>query len=374
MKAKLQEAISKLPRVRLANLPTPLEECPRLSRALGGPRILIKRDDLTGLAFGGNKSRKYEFIMGRVKEIGADTIIHSILPLSNDARQLSAAAAKLDISVYLVSLWDVKSKRMQGNLFLDYLLGANIIFSNWLHGNLKRELAETLRKRGYNPYIIGHYDDVLGTVAYVNCALELHDQLEELGLTPDYIVLASGGSTQAGLILGAKILQQNHKIIGFRPVKAGYQKMGLRMIKGNNDAAVALRISGLANEAAKLLELNVAISAKDVLNYDNYVGKGYGVTTKECCEGIELVARTEGVLLDPIYTGKAMAGLIDYIRKGRISADETVVFLHTGGIPALFSYNKEIARQLRYRSKIFTDLKLKLKGWVKELKKNTERK
>lgn len=130
MKAKLQEAISKLPRVRLANLPTPLEECPRLSRALGGPRILIKRDDLTGLAFGGNKSRKYEFIMGRVKEIGADTIIHSILPLSNDARQLSAAAAKLGISVYLVSLWDMKSKRVQGNLFLDYLLGANIIFSN----------------------------------------------------------------------------------------------------------------------------------------------------------------------------------------------------------------------------------------------------
>jgi len=373
MKAKLQEAISKLPRVGLANLPTPLEECPRLSRALGEPRILIKRDDLTGLAFGGNKSRKYEFIIGRVKEIGADTIIHSILPLSNDARQLSAAAAKLGISVYLVSLWDMKSKRVQGNLFLDYLLGANIIFSNWLHGNLKRELAETLRKRGYNPYIIGHYDDVLGTVAYVNCALELHDQLEELDLTPDYIVLASGGSTQAGLILGAKILQQNYKIIGFRPVKSGYQKMGLRMIKGNNDAGVALRISGLANEAAKLLGLNVTISAKDVLNYDNYVGKGYGVTTKECCEAIELVARTEGILLDPIYTGKAMAGLIDYIRKGRISADETVVFLHTGGTPALFSYNKEIARQLRYRSKIFTDLKLKLKGWVKELKRNTER-
>jgi len=284
MKAKLQEAISKLPRVGLANLPTPLEECPRLSRALGGPRIIIKRDDLTGLAFGGNKSRKYEFIIGRVKEIGADTIIHSILPLSNDARQLSAAAAKLGISVYLVSLWDMKSKRVQGNLFLDYLLGANIIFSNWLHGNLKRELVETLRKRGYNLYIIGHCDDVLGTVAYVNCALELHDQLEELDLTPDYIVLASGGSTQAGLILGAKILQQNYKIIGFRPVKAGYQKMGLRMIKGNNDAGASLRISGLANEAAKLLGLNVTISAKDVLNYDNYVGKGYGVTTKECCE------------------------------------------------------------------------------------------
>ena len=170
MKAELQEATSKLPRVRLANLPTPFEECPRLSKALGGPRILIKRDDLTGLAFGGNKSRKYEFIMGKVKKIGADTIIYSTFPFSNDARQLSAAAAKLGISVYLVSIWDMKSKRMQGNLFLDYLLGANIIFSNWLHENLKRELAETLRKRGYNPYIIGHYDDVLGTVAYVNCA------------------------------------------------------------------------------------------------------------------------------------------------------------------------------------------------------------
>ena len=374
IKAKLQEAILKLPRVRLANLPTPLEECPRLSKALGGPRILIKRDDLTGLAFGGNKSRKYEFIMGRVKKIGADAIIHSIFPLSNDARQLSAAAAKLGISVYLVSLWDMKSKRMQGNLFLDYLLGANIIFSNWLHGNLKRELAETLRKRGYNPYIIGHYDDVLGTVAYVNCALELHDQLEELGLTPDYIILASGGSTQAGLILGAKILQQNYKIIGFRPVKASYQKMGLRMIKGNNDAAVAFHISELANEAAKLLGFSTTVSARDVLNYDNYVGKGYGAITKECCEAIELVARTEGILLDPIYTGKAMAGLIDYIRKGIIKADKTVVFLHTGGTPALFSYNKEIARQLRYRSKIFTNLKLKLKVWVKELKKRTERK
>jgi len=374
MKAELQEAISKLPRIRLANLPTPLEECPRLSKALGGPRILIKRDDLTGLAFGGNKARKYEFIMGRVKEIGADTIIHSTHPLSNEARQLSAAAAKLGISVYLVSLWDMKSRRVQGNLFLDYLLGANIIFSNWFHRNFKKELAETLCKKGHKPYIIGHYDDVLGTIAYVNCALELHDQLEELGLTPDYLVLASGGSTQAGLILGAKILQQNYKIIGFRPVKTGYQKMGLKMIKGDDDAAVAFHISELANEAAKLLGFNVTISTKDVLNYDNYVGKGYGAVTKECCEAIELVARTEGVLLDPIYTGKAMAGLIDYIRKGRISADETVVFLHTGGTPALFSYNKELVRRLGYKSKVLGDLKLKLKGWVKGLKGRIEKK
>ena len=364
---EIQKAILKLPYVKLANLPTPLEDCTNLSKVLGA-RILMKRDDLTGLALGGNKTRKYEFIMGNVKKIGANAIVHNVHPFSNEARQLSAAAAKLGIKVYLISLWDHKIKDIQGNLLLDYLLGANIIFSNWFHRNLKEEIVGYLRKMGYKPYVIGHYDDILGTVAYVNCALEIQDQLDELNLQPDYIILASGGSTQAGLVLGSKLLNQSCKVIGFRPVKSGYQKMGFRIIKEGNNVSFAHRISKLANEAAKLLGFDVTISPNEILNYDTYAG-GYGIVTKECSKAIELVARKEGILLDPIYTGKAMVGLIDFIRKGIIKADKTIIFVHTGGIPALFSHSKELSTLLGYKSSVLKGLKLKIKSLVRLTRK-----
>jgi 1-aminocyclopropane-1-carboxylate deaminase/D-cysteine desulfhydrase-like pyridoxal-dependent ACC family enzyme/2-polyprenyl-3-methyl-5-hydroxy-6-metoxy-1,4-benzoquinol methylase len=344
-KEELQKAIASFARVRLINLPTPLENCPRFYEALSSPRILIKRDDLSGLAFGGNNGRKLEFVLAEVKAKGADVVIYTGPSQSNEARQLVAAAAKVGIKPFFVSRRDAKSKKIQGNLLLDYLLGADIRFNYSFHQDIVEELAEHLRKEGHVPYIIGHHDKVLGTVAFVKLALELRDQLNEIGVNNGYIFLASDGATQSGLVLGFKILQADYKVIGLNPVRVIDHKV------------TTARIAQLANEAAKLLGSNIIVLPEEIENYDDYVGRGYGMVTKESLKAIELLAQTEGILLDPVYTGKAMVGLIDYIRKGKISADETAIFLHTGGTPALFAYNKELVHQLEYKQQIISRLK-----------------
>ena len=342
---ELEKAISKLPRIRLVNLPTPLEKCARFSETLSVPCILIKRDDLTGLVFGGSKSRKLEFILAEVKAKGADVVIHTGPSQSNEARLLAAAAAKVGIKPIFILWKDAKSKKKQGNLLLDYILGADIRFNCSFHHDIVEELAEHLRKEGHVPYIIGHHDKVLGTVAFVKLALELYDQLNDMGINSGHIFLASDGATQAGLVLGFKILKADYKVIGLNQVKIADHKV------------TTTRIAQLANEAAKLLCLDTIVLPEEIQNYDHYVGKGYGIVTIEGLKAIELLAQTEGILLDPVYTGKAMAGLIDYIRKGDISTDETVIFIHTGGGPALFAYNEEIVRHLEYKAESICRLK-----------------
>jgi 1-aminocyclopropane-1-carboxylate deaminase/D-cysteine desulfhydrase-like pyridoxal-dependent ACC family enzyme/RimJ/RimL family protein N-acetyltransferase len=340
----LKELISKYPRIKLTDLPTPLQECPRFSRMLGGPRMLVKRDDLTGLALGGHKCRKFEFVLGKAEEEGADAIIYTGPSQSNEARLLAAAGAKVGMKVFLVPWRDAKSKRIQGNLLLGYILGADIRFSRSFYEGAVRKLAEDLRREGYSPYIIGPRDRVLGTIAFVELALELYEQLDEMGVNSSQVFLASDGGTQAGLILGFKMLQTDCQVIGLNQVRAVDRE------------AVAVRIAGLANDAAKLLGSDATVLPREVRNYDDYVGRGYGVATKESLQAIELLARTEGILLDPVYTGKAMAGLIDHIDKGKIGADQTVVFLHTGGIPALFAYDKESIHLLGYKPRVASRL------------------
>lgn len=328
----LRAAISRLPRVRLAHLPTPLEEAPRLSEALG-LRVLFKRDDLTGLALGGNKVRMLEFRLARALEEGADVVVAGFDSQSNHARLIAAACARLGLEAYLV-LRRGRGVRPepQGNLLLNLLFGAKVRLIEADPAEQEqviRETARRLREAGRRPFVTGLDDRDLSAIAYAECALELVEQLEERRLRADYLFLASQGSTQAGLLLGAKCLNGPFKVVGINPVD------------WVTDAPA--RIARIANAAARRLELAITIGPAEVISLDDYLGKGYGQLTPECVEAIKLVARTEGLLLDPVYTGKAMAGLVDWARRGLIRPEETVIFLHTGGVPALFAYATELA-------------------------------
>jgi 1-aminocyclopropane-1-carboxylate deaminase/D-cysteine desulfhydrase-like pyridoxal-dependent ACC family enzyme len=348
----LRRAIARLPRVPLANLPTPLDDCPRLSAALGGPRIMIKRDDLTGLAFGGNKTRKLELNFGEARQRGADVVVGTAAAQSNHCRQTAAAAARLGLACHLLLRGGQKDGRpAQGNLLLDDLLGAEV---RLLYGEALERWPETvaaymeeLRGRGHVPYQVMNTleSDRLGAVAYMAAFLELQEQLRDVaqreagreaargaqarGRSPGWIYLASLGGTGGGLALAAKLLAPEMRVVCFTPMDS-----------------VALRLPKLlaeANAAAELLGIPERLEAGDVTMHDETIGAGYGIPTAEGTQALRLVARQEGILLDPVYTAKAMAGLIDHIRRGVIGRDETVVFLHTGGLPALFAYNGELA-------------------------------
>lgn len=333
LREEILAAINNLPRVGLAHLPTPLEECPRLSHFLNGPKILIKRDDCTGLAMGGNKTRISEFTLGEAKAQGADTIIQGADSQSNHGRQLAAAGAKLGLRVYLTHWKGEKGESKQGNLLLDYLLGANVCFTDKAGAErnmeAKVELAEKLRSEGYKPYIMGPpKTPVLAAVAYLNCALEISEQFKSMQQNPTYIYAASEGGTQAGLILGNKLLNMGCKIIGVNPMP--------------NDTDIREKIATIASEAARLLGLPEVVSPDDVYNTDEFVGEGYGKITEAGKEAISLMAKYEGILLDPIYTGKAMSALISDIHEKKLTPQDTVVFMHTGGLPLIFAYAEDL--------------------------------
>jgi D-cysteine desulfhydrase family pyridoxal phosphate-dependent enzyme len=339
----LRKAISQLPRIKLAHLPTPLEEAPRLSEALG-LRVLFKRDDLTGLALGGNKVRMLEFRLARALEEGADVVVAGFDSQSNHARLIAAACARLGLEAYLV-LRRGRGPRSrpepQGNLLLDLLLGAKVRLIEADPAEQERVIKETarrLREAGRQPFITGLDDRDLSAIAYVEGALELWEQLEERCLRADYLFLASQGSTQAGLLVGAKYLNEPFKVVGINPVD---------WVKD-----VPAQVARIANAAAKRLGLMITITPAEVISLNDYLGPGYGRLTPECIEAIKLVAQTEGLLLDPVYTGKAMAGLIDWARRGLIGPEETVVFLHTGGVPALFAYAAELVANAGFESNI----------------------
>lgn len=310
-----------IPRVHLADLPTPVELLPRLSDYLGGPRIIVKRDDQTGLAFGGNKSRKLELLVADARSRHAQTLITAGAVQSNHCRQTAAAAARYGFSCILVLTGEAPAQ-FSGNLFLDKLLGAEIIWSTKVEReHTLHDVYEEAKRMGRNPYLIPYGgSNALGAAAYAYAIKELIEQ----EANPDWIVFASSsGGTQAGMVVGSKLFNFRGKILG---------------ISIDEDAqTLSQRVANLANEISTLLGERIDFYTEDVLVNDHYLGEGYGIMGEAEREAIELFARCEGLLLDPVYTGRAAAGMIDLIRSGYFQRDSTVLFWHTGGMPALFA-------------------------------------
>jgi 1-aminocyclopropane-1-carboxylate deaminase/D-cysteine desulfhydrase-like pyridoxal-dependent ACC family enzyme len=333
---ELRKKIEAFPREKLADLPTPLQEVPRFSQALGGPRIFIKRDDLTGLAFGGNKTRMFEFLLARARNEGADTVIGGAGVQSNYCRQLTAACNVMGLETHLVlrRIRGVKDNTVQGNLLLDLLAGAHVHIIDADAETQSQEiyaLAEELKKKGKKPFVVrlAAQDDLTpDVVSYVNCFCEIQEQCDALGIRPTYLYVSSYDSTQAGLEVGREVLGNPLKIRGIAPAAWETDAAGL--------------IARYANQVAGALKVPCEFTAEKVYNTTAYVGEGYGVPTPEAVEMIKLMARTEGIFLDPVYTCKAMAAVADHIKKSELTATDTVVFLHTGGTPALFAYVEEL--------------------------------
>lgn len=325
--------IPQLPRFRLATLPTPLHDAPRLTAALGGPRILFKRDDLTGLALGGNKARKLEFLLADALAQQADILVTGGGPQSNHVR-MTAAAARIAGMDAVGVIYPSGKGETQGNLLLDHLLGLEIIrLPPTPHAQVEAFMLDTcerLRQAGRRPYYIPLGGSVpLADTGYVLCALELQQQCLEIGVSPSHIILPTGScGTHAGLLAGVKWLQAPYRVLGMTVSRAREE--------------VQSRLERLTQETADLLGLRIDLTADDIIIHDAYRGPGYAISTPEGEAAIRLVATTEGIFLDPVYTGKAMAGLIDLIRRGALTREHTVVFLHTGGVPGLFAYDKEL--------------------------------
>jgi D-cysteine desulfhydrase len=299
---------------------------PRLSKAVGGPRLLIKRDDQTGLATGGNKTRKLEFIVGEALRRGAETLVAIGAVQSNHVRQTAAAAAASGLRCVAV-LGGERPPIANGNLLLDRLLGARVVFAGERDREAVAAEVAAAERRAY-PIPYGGSDEV-GAAGFAAALEELKAQLDAARLHVDRVVFASSSfGTQAGLCVAAKAL-------GFDAQLAGIAIDSAR-------AELQVAVADIAARLAARLGLAVSVKAEDVVGYDAYVGGGYGVMGPAEREAIELTARTEGILLDPVYTGRAMAGLIDLVRRREFGADETILFWHTGGTPALFAYAGEL--------------------------------
>jgi L-cysteate sulfo-lyase len=330
--------LSRFPRVRLAHLPTPLEPLPRLSAHLGGPEIWIKRDDCTGLSTGGNKTRKLEFLMAEAQAMGADIVLTQGATQSNHARQTAAAAVRLGMDCHLLledrTGYNHPDYRGNGNVLLDVLHGATM--EHRAPGpDMNAEMmavAETMAARGRRPYAIpGGGSNPTGALGYVNCALELLGQMAERGLVFDQMITATGSAgTQAGLITGLRALNAGLPLLGIG-VRAPREKQEDNVFK-------------LAQATAEKLGLPGVVARGDVVANCDYVGAGYGIPADSTLEAINLFARLEGILLDPVYSGKGAAGMIDLIRKGQFTAGQRIVFLHTGGAIGLTGYTHALPK------------------------------
>jgi len=326
--------IESLARFPLAQLPTPIEELKSLSRELGGPKLLIKRDDQTGLALGGNKTRKLEFLVGQALEQGADTLVTAGAAQSNHCRQTAAAAARAGLRCELL-LNGTKPELPNGNVLLDELLGARI---HWIQPSERvaklRELPGQLLQEGRKPYVIpvGGSNGV-GATGYVLAMIELVEQLDGIGRRVDHVVFASSsGGTQAGIVVGAKVTGFDGKL------------HGVSIDKGDRvGPPYEHELADIANETVKYIGFDAQFTAKDFNVVYSYLGGGYGVVSDLEREAIRLLASREGIVLDPVYTGRSMGALLDLIRKKTFRPDETVLFWHTGGAPALFAYAKDLA-------------------------------
>ncbi|WP_374660477.1 D-cysteine desulfhydrase [Phenylobacterium sp.] len=331
--------LAKFPRARFAHLPTPLEDAPRLAAALGLKRLLIKRDDCTGLAGGGNKTRKLEFLLGEALSQGADTLVSQGAIQSNHVRQTAAAAARFGMACEIILEARTGSNAVDyngsGNVLLDRLLGASIRTvpgGTDMNAELARS-ADDIRARGGKPYVIpGGGSNAVGALGYVDCALELVRQADAAGIVIDRLVTATGSAgTHAGLIAGFALAGADIPILG----------VGVRAPKDVQEA----NVHKLAVETAARFGHEDRVTRDLTVADCDYVGAGYGLIDEAVIDALKLAARTEGLLLDPVYSGKAMKGLIALARQGAFK-DETVVFLHTGGAQGLFGYHSELEGSL----------------------------
>jgi D-cysteine desulfhydrase family pyridoxal phosphate-dependent enzyme len=310
-----------IPRINIAHLPTPVEAMPRLSAALGGPRLLVKRDDLTGLAFGGNKTRKLEFCLAEAQANGARTLVTCGAAQSNHCRQTAAAAARAGMDCILV-LNGEPDELPSGNLLLDTLFGVEIVWTTRQErAAVLQQTFEAAWEAGRRPYLMPlGASNATGALAYAFALDELLDQ----GVRPDWIIFAtSSGGTQAGLVLGAR--------------RAGFMGKILGISVDEPQDELCQTVAGLAAEASERFGQRLRFDPGEVLVNADYIGDGYGIMAAPEIEAIHLFSKMEGLLVDPVYTGRAAAGMIDLIRKGMFRRDETVLFWHTGGTPALFA-------------------------------------
>lgn len=319
-----------MPRVRFAALPTPIEALPRLRAKIGGPILQVKRDDLTGLGLGGNKTRKLEYVLAAAQANGAKTLISVGAAQSNHCRQTAALAARYGLGCILV-LSGQADQPQTGNYLADTLFGAEIVWcSRAERESVLQQTFQAAWDAGRRPYLIPlGASTPIGTLGYVNAFEEVVQQ----GDLPDWMVVASSsGGTQAGLALGARIFAPQVKVLGISI--------------DNAEHALQTVVANLANEAADRLRTPERLTAEDIRVNADYLGGGYGVVGEPELEAIRLFAELEGLLLDPVYTGRAAAGLLDLIRKGYFKPEEKVLFWHTGGTPAIFAqgYQELMAR------------------------------
>lgn len=347
--SEIKKRIQRYPKIELIRLPTPFYKLNNLSKILRGPEIFIKRDDLTGLAFGGNKSRKLEYIIQDALSKKADAIVTWASVQSNWCLQTAASARQFGITPILIlfKTYDLPEE-VDGNLLLDFILEADTRIFEAEKGKIIREadledifkeVTKEAKERSQSIYIApiggslvgGSMDKPLGAISYVNAVVEVLEQSRSLGFEPDYIIHATGsGGTQAGLIAGAKALCGKLKVLGV-------------CVLDEKDI-LEEDVSMIAQDTASALELDIKIEDNDVKIFGEYIREGYGVVNKEVAEAIRMTAINEGFFLDPVYTGKAMAALFDLVQKGYFSENDRVVFIHTGGTPALFP-NKHLLKK-----------------------------
>lgn len=333
--ALLEAMLARQPRVRLGSFPTPLEALPRLTEALGGPQLFVKRDDLTGLAFGGNKTRALEFVLGALlRDERPDVLVTGANIQSNWSRQAAAAAAKLGIPIVLV-LRNTEMREIQGNVLLDLWLGADVRFvdepdvTNVVGRELDRVVAE-LRAQGRHAVKIDPWAPSVA-LGYVAMMLELARQVEAMGIAPTRIWTAAAGPTHSGMVLGARLLAWPIRVTGVAPIQW-------------SDVPMHVATARAANLAAGLLGVEERIAPDEIDSLGDFIGPGYARPSAAGLEAMRLAARTDALLLDPVYTGKAMAALIDHVRRGALTDRDVVIFLHTGGLPAVFAYRDVVAQ------------------------------
>ena len=340
---QLRAAIDQLPRFPLAHLPTPLEPLERLSKVLGGPQIYIKRDDCTGLAMGGNKTRHNEFLIADALQQGADTIVWGAGVQSNNCRQTAAACARAGLDCHLVlgrGHAATGPDEVQGNLLLDHLLGAQVdIVEDAIGPALDDRIAEQAERHRQNGRKVYSWDrhrvKPLAAVSYALALVEIIEQAAQAGFSPDAIYVCSAGSTGAGVAMGHAALGLRMPVFSIAPIEWPWDTQA--------------DMAQIAQAAATLIGLELPIAPADINVSFDYIGAAYGKFTPGCLEAIALLARTEGILLDPFYGGKALAGLIDDLRQGRLQHVGRVVFIHTGGTPVLYACVDEITSGIAAR-------------------------
>jgi 1-aminocyclopropane-1-carboxylate deaminase/D-cysteine desulfhydrase-like pyridoxal-dependent ACC family enzyme len=324
---ELRDRLSRFSKLELGHFPTPLDECPRLSAALGGPRILIKREDLTGLAFGGNKVREFEYSCAPAVDEGYDVLLHGAASQSNQSRLTAALAARLEKKAVIVGRRDEHAAPVNGNLLVTHLLGAEVHLAESVEE--QQAIIAAFKEKGVKVYDTSSDGFLLRSVSYVDGFLELHEQMQERGIRPSGIYVCSGSHTHVGLAVGSRALGMEVRTVGISP-------------SPHDNAEKDRALAQTANSICGLLDLALEFSAADLESHGEFAGPAYGVATREGVEAISLVARTEGLLLDPVYSGKAFAALLEHVRQGDWGPEDTVIFVHTGGTPALFAYGTEL--------------------------------